>query len=280
MKIKKRVIILTLMIFNMFGLFGQSNEKLDFTKEYFKILKQNIENIELISLKELEIKTKIEDNEHTHFLDNAYNEYSGNEEIKSEVIDRYIKSSLENYKPKPIFSLDQVVPVIKTQAYIDELLRITGKEEVNTFYEVYNRELYIFYARDLENSISYITKDKAEELNLEISNIRELSTENLLNRVSIKKHDENGFFMLTAGGNYEASLILANTIWTKENFDVNGEIIISIPSRDVILITGSENANGIETLRNKTNEIYNSGSYVISNELFVLRNGKFELWNE
>lgn len=268
------------MNFNMFGLFGQSNKKLDFTKEYFEILKQNISNIELISLKELEIKTKIQGNEHTHFLDNAYNEYSGDEEIKSEVINRYINSSLETYKPKTPFSLDQVVPVIKTQAYIDELLRITGQEEVNTLYEKYNSELYIFYARDLENSISYITKEEAVELNLEISNINGLAIDNLLNRVSIERHGELGYYMVTAGGDYEASLILASSIWTKENFQVEGKIVIGVPSRDVVLVTGSENESGIETLRSKINEIHSTGSYVISNSLFILDNGKFEVWNK
>ena len=268
------------MVFNMFGLFGQSNSKLQFTKEYFKILEKTVPNIELISLKELEIKTKVHDNEHTHFLDNAYNEYVGDNENKSEIIDRYIKSSLETYNPKPEFSIDQVVPVIKTQSYIDELLRITSQDEVNTLYERYNFELFIFYARDLENSISYITKDDAAKFNLEVSNIRELSIDNLLNRVSIERHGANGYYMITAGGDYEAGLILAKSIWTEENFKVDGNIVIGVPSRDVLLITGSNNESGIETMKNKTDEIFNTSSYVISNSLFILSDGKFRLWNK
>lgn len=264
----------------MFGLFGQSNKKLDFTKEYYKILRQNVSNIELISLKELEIKIRIQGKEHTHFLDNAFNEYIGDEKTKSEIINRYLKSSLETYKPQPSFSKDQVVPVIKTQLYIDELLKISGQEEVNILFERYNSELYIFYARDLENSISYISKEDAVEFNIELSTIRGLSVENLLNRVSIERHGENGYYMITAGGDYEASLILANSIWTKENFQVDGNIVIGIPSRDVVLITGSENDTGIETLGNKITEIYNSGSYVVSDKLYILKNGKFDLWNK
>lgn len=275
---KKQAIILTLSIINMFGLFGQSNNKLKFTKEYYKRLEQTVPSIELVNLKELEIKTKIHDNEHTYFLDNAYNEYVGDKKSKSEIITRYIKSSIETYNPKPPFSTDQVVPVIKSQLYIDEVLRITNQKKVNTLHEKYNSELFIFYARDLENSISYISKDELAKFNLSMSNIRELSIDNLVDKVSIEKHGNNGYYMITAGGDYEASLILVKSIWNKDNFQVDGNIIIGIPSRDVILITGSNNESGIRTLKNKVKDIYNTGNYVISNSLFILKDGEFTEW--
>ncbi len=263
----------------MFGLFGQSNKKLTFTKEYFAVLEQEVGELELISLKELEIRTKFNENEHTHFLDNAYNEYEGDEKSKKEVIGRYVKSAIELYKPKPTFSIDQVVPVIKHQRYIDEILRLTGKNEVSTLYEKYNSELYIFYARDLENSISYISKEDAENYNIELKGLKELAIENLMNRISnIERQGENGYYMLTAGGDYEASLILESSIWTDENFDVEGEIIIGIPSRDVLLITGSQNIEGVQKLVTSIKEITNSGSYVISEKMYILKNGEFEIW--
>lgn len=275
---KKLALILTLSIFNMFGLFGQSNEKLSFTKEYYKVLEKNLPNLELISLNELEIKTKFQDNDHTHFLDNAYNEYVEDKTAKSEIITRYVKSSIETYKPKPTFSIDQVVPVIKSQLYVDEVLRITNQDEVNTLYEKYNSELFIFYARDLDNSISYITKRDAKEFNLQIPSIRELSKDNLLEKISVERHGENGYYMVTAGGDYEASLIVVESIWNEDNFQVDGNIIIGIPSRDVVLVTGSNNKSGIETLRKKTNEIFSTGNYVISKSLFIFKDDKFVRW--
>lgn len=254
------------------------NEKLAFTKEYYKTLEQSVPQIELIHLQELEIKIKFQDSEHSHFLYNAYKEYTEDRKVKSDIIKRYIRSSIETYTPKPAFAIDQVVPVIRAQLYMNEILRITNQNEVNILFEKYNSELFIFYARDLKDSISYITQEDAKEFNLQVSNIRELSIDNLLDKVSIERYGENGYYMITAGGDYEASLILANSIWNKDNFKVDGDIVIGIPSRDVVLITGSNDELGIDTLRSKTNEIFSTSNHIISTSLFVLKEDRFVVW--
>ena len=277
-KMKKTLLILATLIFNMFGLFGQSKNKLNFTKEFFEELKLKVPGITLVNLKDLEIQTMFEDEEHTHFLDNAYNEYGGEEKYKKEVIERYVNSSVELYKPKPSFSIDQVVPVIKPQRYINEILRLTDQQEISLLYEKYNSELFIFYARDLENSISYISKEDAINYRLKIDGLRKIAIDNLMSKVSIERNGSNGYYMLTTGGDYEASLLLELSIWTKENFDVKGEIVIGVPSRDMLMITGSEDELGLEKLLNLIKEIYNSGSYVISDKMFILKDGIFETW--
>ncbi|MFK7901151.1 MAG: hypothetical protein AB8B61_10390, partial [Cyclobacteriaceae bacterium] len=71
-------------------------------------------------------------------------------------------------------------------------------------YEKYNSELYIFYAQDFEHSISYLIKDNIKEYDIEIDRLKEKATTNLLKILpNIESHGENGYYMLTAGGNYE-----------------------------------------------------------------------------
>lgn len=83
--------------------------------------------------------------------------------------------------------------------------------------------------------------------------------------------------MLTAGGDYESSLILFD-IWDKENFPVNGNLIIGIPARDVILVTGTNDKENIDRLKKSIREINETGDHIVSDKIFEFKNGQFELW--
>jgi uncharacterized protein YtpQ (UPF0354 family) len=84
--------------------------------------------------------------------------------------------------------------------------------------------------------------------------------------------------MLVAGGDYEACLILDKTIWRKENFPIKGEILVGIPSRDLLLITGSEDPTNINRLKSTIKDIYKTGSYPVSDKIFIYKNEQFELY--
>jgi len=96
----------------------------------------------------------------------------------------------------------------------------------------------------------------------------------------MERQGEDGYYMLTAGGNYEASLLLADSIWNQENFPVDGELVTAIPARDVLLITGSNHKEGIDQMRKAVEDIYFNGSYSVSPELFVFKEGRFEALSE
>ena len=54
---------------------------------------------------------------------------------------------------------------------------------------------------------------------------------------------------MSAGGNYEASLLLIDDIWSSGQVKVNGDIVVAIPTRDVLLVTGSRNRSGLKRVR-------------------------------
>lgn len=82
--------------------------------------------------------------------------------------------------------------------------------------------------------------------------------------------------MVNAGGVYEASLILLPSIWTKENFPVDGDFIVAIPTRDLLMITGSKNKEGIDKLKEIVNDAYTNGNYQVSSNLFRWTGKTFE----
>ncbi len=251
----------------------------EFAEKFFAELRKKVNGLELVSINGLEVTTKLKgsDNYH-HFLDNSYAEYKNDPKDLKNVLEKYTFASKDLFLPEEPIQPNRIVPVIKDERYLIESSKIIEDFENTHVYEKYNSELYIFYAEDKENSISYFTKEKYAELDLNLESIRETAIENLNSVVSkMERHGENGYFMLTAGGDYEASLILFD-IWNKENFPVNGNLIIGIPARDVIFVTGTNDKENIERLKKTINEINKTGDHIVSDKIFEFKNGQFELW--
>ena len=85
--------------------------------------------------------------------------------------------------------------------------------------------------------------------------------------------------MYTADGNYEASLLLFDDLWDGD-IKVDGDIVVAIPTRDVLLITGSKNEEGIARLREIVDQVTAEGTYTVSSTLFVYRKGVFRRFDK
>ena len=82
--------------------------------------------------------------------------------------------------------------------------------------------------------------------------------------------------MVVAGGDYEASLVLLDSIWSDGQMDVKGDVVVAIPTRDLLLVTGSQDTQGIEKLKQMVKEASTDGSYRLTQKLFVHRSGRFD----
>jgi uncharacterized protein YtpQ (UPF0354 family) len=75
--------------------------------------------------------------------------------------------------------------------------------------------------------------------------------------------------MVTAGTNYTASLLLFDELWSELAGHVAGQLVAAVPSRDVLLVTGSNSASGIAAVRAQALAVEKSGSYAISQTLLL-----------
>jgi uncharacterized protein YtpQ (UPF0354 family) len=85
---------------------------------------------------------------------------------------------------------------------------------------------------------------------------------------------------MVADGNYESSLLLAENLWDDQAKAVQGEIVAAVPSRDVLLFTGSASTEGLRELRAAVANLHANGSRAISATLIVRRNGLWEKFSE
>jgi uncharacterized protein YtpQ (UPF0354 family) len=248
----------------------------EFAEKFAKQLIKKVKGLKISSINNLEIKSEFNDGEHQHFLNNAYSEYINDPKFIKKVIEKYVNGTTDMFLPKQLLNVERILPVIKDRRFIKSLENINADFKKNHIFKFYNDELIVFYVEDRENSIHYIAEDDLEEINFPIENLKEKAIENLLNNIEMERHGEDGYFMLTAGGNYESSLILLD-IWTQDNFLVNGNFVIGIPSRDVLLITGSKDSVNLHRLYDSVQDINETGDHIVSDKIFEFKDGKFEV---
>lgn len=253
-------------------------DETEFALKFINFLRKKVNGIDVVYKNGLEIATKYNGGEYRHFLDNAFSEYSRDPKDLKNIIQRYIESALSMYdETEQLFSIRQIVPIVKNKRFVESLKELNGTNfESRHVYEPYNGDLFIFYAADTEYNIEYLQQKHLQELGIVKDELRQIAIENLGNMLEIKKHDGDLMYMITAGGSYEASIILMN-VWNKETFPVKGNIVVGIPTRDMLLITGSENSEGLHKLYDLIENANLNGDHLVSEKMFELVNGKFEI---
>ena len=278
---KLHIVILSLFIF---GCFSQKKkmDEVEFTVKYLEVVSKRYPQVNYETKENLVIKATFGDNkEIIHYLDNAYRAYKIEPTELDEVLETFIKAKADLYNEREeTIDINRIVPIIKPKEYFDDL-KLLGKDVENyqvpdLIWEKYNEDLIIVYAEDRENDINYFTQDKFEALNIDKDTLLQFAVDNLDNLLpKIEKVGENGNFVLIAGGDYEVSLILMSGLWTKNNFDVDGDIVIAIPNRDLVFITGSNDLSSIEKLKATVEESYETGNYNLTKNFYKWNGIKF-----
>ncbi|PWF48542.1 hypothetical protein C7C56_011300 [Massilia glaciei] len=163
--------------------------------------------------------TNAEGEASTAFLDNAYKEYLHDPKAIEDVIQRYTVSYLAITKDEVRIDRARIVPIIKDRQWLSEItqsLRDRGaKEPLENAFEEFNERLVIVYAEDSPTNIRYLTWKHLEEIGVSRTQVRALAVSNLKKILpKIEIHKGPVLSMVTAGGDFEACLLLVNELWT------------------------------------------------------------------
>ncbi len=215
------------------------------------------------------------------FLDNAYQMYlgaSGRE--RDDLIDRFVRSFAEATKGLER-SRDAIIPIVKDRGWLEDIresMRRMGNEKVqDNLYEDLNDDLVVVYAIDTPSNIAYLNPDELEGLGVQREDLRALAVRNLRGLLpGIEVHRGELVNMVTADGNYEASLLLFADLWERERDRLRGEPVAAVPARDLLLFVDSANADAIAQLRQLAAKMRAEASYALTDRLFVLREGQWQ----
>lgn len=252
-----------------------------FTEEFNAALVEALPDATVTVVEPLQLTIKsVSGEEARAFLDNAYSEYSGKPAIKSDVVARYVASFADSTKASGPLNPQQIVPVIKDREWSKEMRRAakarSGEPPAEQVIEKLNDDLVIVYAEDTPENIRYFSPKNLQEAGVQKDQLRALAIANL-RRILPHPEAVNGpLVSMMTGGDYVPSLLLLDEIWSAEQLGVEGEIVIAVPTRDVLLFTGSNNKDGVRKLRELARKTAADGPYSLTDRLFVYRGGKFE----
>jgi uncharacterized protein YtpQ (UPF0354 family) len=252
-----------------------------FTKEYVSLLRAALPSHTIEIVKPLEVLVSDSGGARSRaFLDNAYSQYLADPDARQEVLERHVASIAESARDVAPLSPKNIVPIVKDRAWLEETRATTsamsGGKPAERVVDELNDVLVIVYAEDTPLNIRYFDAEALAKAGVERGGLRALAVANLRRLLpDIERHRGELFTMITAGGTYEASLLLLDDLWSGDALGVDGEPVVAVPARDLLLVTGSRNRAGIAQLRKIASEVRAEGTYTLTDELFVYRRGAF-----
>jgi uncharacterized protein YtpQ (UPF0354 family) len=107
--------------------------------------------------------------------------------------------------------------------------------------------------------------------------VRRIAMDNLDHAlVRLRIHGQPPALMLSFDG-LESSALLVDEFWDDLQRSVPGELIVGVPARDVVIVTGSESRPGLAKARRAVDRVFFAGDeHLLSRDLLVWRGGTWQ----
>jgi uncharacterized protein YtpQ (UPF0354 family) len=137
--------------------------------------------------------------------------------------------------------------------------------------------LYVGYSFGPPFGQRLITWQDLERIEVSRRMLARSAADNLDARLSdAQVHGQPPAVMLAFDG-LASSLLLADSLWADLADAVPGDLVVGLPARDALIVTGSESEPGLEKVRRAVNRVYFAGDrHLLTRELFVRRRGIWE----
>ena len=216
------------------------------------------------------------------YLDNAFRDFSQSPRDKEAILSRYIGALTES-RANAAAPIDpaRILPVIRDREFVEQTGRLpsNGDTPVAVASEQLNEDLYVMYVADSEHSVRYLSEEDLAAVEVDRANLRRHAMENLRRLYpEVQMMGAEGLYMFRLDGTYESSLLLSEHLWDRPEMKVKGEFLVAVPSRDVLVISGTLEREPLEAMRKIVADVSTTAAYRISPRLFIRRDGQFEVW--
>jgi hypothetical protein len=180
--------------------------------------------------------------------------------------------------------VERLVATVRSVGLVRAFRRRTGEEEptpeTTPAWFPLVADIAVILAFDLDDRIQMATEADLQRLELERGEALDRAARNVLEPLEVERHGEGPLYLLTAGGNYESSLLLHPNLWRALGEDLEGEALVSVPCRDLIYFSDGGAEEGEEELRRWTRKAFRQGSYPVSEALLRFTDGGWEPLDE
>jgi uncharacterized protein YtpQ (UPF0354 family) len=125
------------------------------------------------------------------------------------MLERYLKLAIALNEPSEPVMPERIVAMIKDAQYIQMF-----KPEHEPCVEHLCGDLWVVYAEDLPERMRSLKRSDVAAAGVDANKIRDLAKDNLLKVMPpAERHGDGPWYLLTAGGDYTASLLLFDGLW-------------------------------------------------------------------
>lgn len=174
-----------------------------------------------------------------------------------------------------------IVPVMKARVPVRLQFEFPPPCEEEPIREPFIGDLYISYALELPDRYEYLAPGRCAELGVPPEALRARACENLRTRrpgLAFNWFPDAKAVSVYLGSDLEAGLLLDEGIMDKLARDVEGDLVVAIPSRDVFLATGTGHPDGLDKLHWAVDQVWSgTGGHLLTRDLLVRANGTWHI---
>ena len=181
---------------------------------------------------------------------------------------------------------EMIRAVLKNQEYMDGLVEVykqsppEKRADNKIVSKRYMAGLHIVYVIDSPGSMRQLSVGDMQEMKLTPEKVHQTAIANMEKALGdIPREDAPelpGLFVVTAGDSYEAARVLLHKKWEKIAKEVEGDLVVAIPSRDQLFFTGSADENRVRILREMAKRVVEREPYSLTDKLFRWTPGAWE----
>lgn len=167
-----------------------------------------------------------------------------------------------------------IFPVIRSTSF-----PLNSKEGFPFITEEHTAETRVFFALDLGKTYRLIDEKILGQLEMTEKQLKEMAKFTVKQLSTPTKKDEvsgNIFYFISTGDGYDASRILNIAFLNDMKKQVEGEMTVSVPHQDVLIIGDIRNEVGYDVLAQMTMHFFTVGMVPITSLSFVYENEKLE----
>jgi hypothetical protein len=143
------------------------------------------------------------------------------------------------------------------------------------------------YAFDLGETFEMVCPYHCRDLGIAQGQLRGIAAANLREQVKEMRIDNlaDGILpvpvlMLVTGNDLEACLLLLDEVWDSLTAKISGDIVVAVPTRDIVFVTSGDSAAALQVLRESAAEARSrETTHCLTQHLLVRRGRKWEVFN-
>ncbi len=197
-----------------------------------------------------------------------------NKTIIDEVV-YYVEEALNAMgEEKPNKHEQNIFPVIRSTSFATE-----SPDDIPLITDDHTAETRIYYALDSGSTYRLIDERMMKSEGWTREQLREIALFNVRRLPTAMKKDEvagNTFYFLNQNDGYDASRILNESFLRDMKETVSGEMTVSVPHQDVLIIGDMRNETGYDVLAQMTMSFFTNGNVPITALSFVYDEGELE----